>query len=206
MRRRNRRTVGGVIGLTLVLAACGSSKSASPSNTSGGAVTTAHGAPNPNAVEQVAPGDIPDNQVFVPYTPAAGGYSMSFPQGWARRETATATTFSQNFNSMELTTVKVASAPMIASARSLVSATLSSISGFKLIKIESVTRTSGPAIRIVYTATSGIDPVTSKAVALDVERYLFWHKGTLLTVTLSSAKGSDNVDPWKTVTNSVAWK
>ncbi len=205
MRRSTRRILIGLIGAVL-LAACGSSKSASPTNSSGGATTTVHGAPNPNAVEVVPPGDIPDNQVFVPYTSVAGGYSVNFPQGWSRRQTATAITFSQNYNAMELTTATVASAPTIASAQSLVSGTLSSIAGFKLIKIESVTRTSGRAIRIVYTATSGIDPVTSKAVALDVERYLFWHKGTLLTITLSSAKGSDNVDPWKAVTNSVVWK
>jgi hypothetical protein len=58
----------------------------------------------------------------------------------------------------------------------------------------------------VYNATSATDAVTGKSVTLDVERYLFWHKGTLVTLTLSSAKGSDNVDPWKTVTDSLTWK
>jgi hypothetical protein len=204
MRRGTRRTVGGVVVGVIslsVLAACGSS-----SGTSKGAATTVAGAPNPNATEQLPPGDIPDNQVFVTFTPAAGGYSLSYPQGWAKREAAGATTFSQNFNSMEVATTTTSTAPTIASARALVSAKLASLAGFKLVKVDSVTRTSGPTVRIVYDATSAVDPVTSKTVTLEVERYLFWHSGTLVTVTLSSPKGSDNVDAWKTITDSLAWK
>jgi len=74
------------------------------------------------------------------------------------------------------------------------------------VKIDSVTRTAGVAIRIVYDATSDTDPVTGKTVTLEVERYLFWRTGTLVSLTLSSPKGSDNVDPWKTVTDSLVWK
>jgi hypothetical protein len=83
---------------------------------------------------------------------------------------------------------------------------LSALAGFKLVKIDSVKRAAGDAIRIAYAAASTTDPVTGKRVALDVERYLFWHNGTLVSITLSSPKGSDNVDPWKTVTDSLAWK
>ncbi len=209
MRRSTRRIVVSSFALTAVLAACGSSKTAAPPNSSGGAaasVTTVAGAPNPNAKEQLPPGDIPDNQVFVPYTPATGGYSMSYPQGWAKRETAATTTFTQNFNSIDVTTTKTASAPTTASARSTATSQLGKLPGFHLNTADSVTRASGPAIRVVYSATSATDAVTGKSVTLDVERYLFWHNGTLVTITLSSAKGSDNVDPWKTVTNSLVWK
>jgi len=38
-----------------------------------------------------------------------------------------------------------------------------------------------------------------------VERYEFWKNGTAVIITLSSAAGSDNVDPWKTVTDSFVW-
>jgi hypothetical protein len=209
MRRSTRRVVVSSFALTAVLAACGSSKTAAPPNSSGGAansVTTVAGAPNPNAKEQLPPGDIPDNQVFVPYTPATGGYSMSYPQGWAKRETAATTTFTQNFNSIAVTTTKTASAPTITSARSTATSQLGAVPGFHLNTVDSVTRASGPAIRVAYSATSATDAVTGKSVTMDVERYLFWHNGTLVTITLSSAKGSDNVDPWKTVTNSLAWK
>jgi hypothetical protein len=47
--------------------------------------------------------------------------------------------------------------------------------------------------------------VTGKVVLQDVERYVFWQAGTRATITLSSPKGSDNVDPWRKVTNSFGW-
>lgn len=210
MRRSTRRVVVSSFALAAVLAACGSSETAAPPNSSGGtaigATTTVAGAPNPNAKEQLPPGDIPDNQVFVPYTPATGGYSMSYPQGWAKRETAATTTFTQNFNSIAVTATKTASAPTTASARSTATSQLGAAPGFHLNSVDTVTRASGAAIRVVYNATSATDAVTGRSVTLDVERYLFWHNGTLVTITLSSAKGSDNVDPWKKVTDSLAWK
>ena len=68
MRLSTRRTLIGVVGAVL-LAACGSTKTAapasSPGDTKAGVTTTVAGAPNPNAPEQLPPGDIPDNQVFV---------------------------------------------------------------------------------------------------------------------------------------------
>ena len=214
MNRTNRLIVAAVFGLVL-LAACGSSKSSTagkpPAGTAGKpsmSTTAKPTAPtaNPNAKEQLPPGDIPDNQVYVTYTPAAGGYSLSYPEGWSKRETPNAVTFAQYFNSIELVTTPATRAPTIASAQSLASSTLSSLAGYHLLKIDSGTRPAGPAVHIVYDATSPIDPVTGRTVTLEVERYLFWHKGTLLTIVLSSAKGSDNVDPWKTVTNSLVWK
>ena len=38
-----------------------------------------------------------------------------------------------------------------------------------------------------------------------VERYVFFNNGTQVTLTLSGAKGADNVDPWKIVSDSVKW-
>ena len=47
--------------------------------------------------------------------------------------------------------------------------------------------------------------VTSKARQNAVERYVFFHGGRRVTLTLSGPKGADNVDPWRTVTNSFRW-
>ena len=79
------------------------------------------------------------------------------------------------------------------------------VPNFELGQVESVNRTAGAAVLVTYRAGSTPDPVTNKRVALDVERYEFWRHGTLVTLILSGARGSDNVDPWKTVTNSFAW-
>lgn len=203
MHRKTAWTVCAVLGLALAAAGCGSSKS---SVAAPGTATTTAGAVDPNATEALPPGDIPDNQVFVAYSPAAGGYSLRYPQGWSQRRAGTAVSFSQNFNSIAVTTSKSPAPPTASSVRSDDVVKLQAVRGFKLVKIDSVTRTSGVAIRIVYDATSNTDPVTGKTVTLEVERYLFWHQGTLVSLTLSSPKGSDNVDPWKTVTDSLVWK
>jgi hypothetical protein len=38
-----------------------------------------------------------------------------------------------------------------------------------------------------------------------VERYVFFHKGKDVVLTLSGPKGADNVDPWRIVTDSLRW-
>jgi hypothetical protein len=38
-----------------------------------------------------------------------------------------------------------------------------------------------------------------------VERYAFWRSGREVVLTLSGAKGADNVDPWRMVTDSFRW-
>jgi len=52
-------------------------------------------------------------------------------------------------------------------------------------------------------------PVTTKvawSVKLDVERYEFWRAGVQSTLTLADPAGSDNTDPWHTVTDSFTWR
>ena len=195
----------GLLAGAVALAGCGSSTThvAVPGATT---TTTGAGAVNPNGTEVLPPGDIPDNQVFVVYSSTSGGYSIRYPQGWSQRVSGPTSTFSQNFNRIEVTATKSPTRPTEASARTSDVPRLRALAGFKLVKIDSVKRAAGDAIRIAYAAASTTDPVTGKRVALDVERYLFWHSGALVSITLSSPKGSDNVDPWKTVTDSLAWK
>ena len=45
--------------------------------------------------------------------------------------------------------------------------------------------------------------MTGKKALLAVERYVFFRNGTQVTLTLSGAKGADNVDPWRIVSDSV---
>jgi hypothetical protein len=71
--------------------------------------------------------------------------------------------------------------------------------------VSQVARAAGPAVRVTYRAASVPDAVTGKRVLEDVERYEFWHGGKLAAVTLSSPHGSDNVDPWRKVTDSFSW-
>lgn len=174
-------------GITIAAAACGSSSAAKP-----------------NAPEVVAPGDIPDTQAFVPY--AAAGFTFSVPEGWSRTVAGSTTTFTDHYNSIAAVSAPAAAAPSAATVQATeVPSLRRDVPNFELIKVASVTRTSGPAILVTYRAGSTPNPVTGKRVAIDAERYEFWRNCILLTLTLSGARSSDNVDPWRKVTDSFAW-
>jgi hypothetical protein len=194
-------------GLLVVLGACGSSSSPAAAPTSSSA---ASGPPTSGAApaQEVSPaGDIPDNQVFVAFTPPAGGYSLKVPEGWARTEAAGITTFTDKFNSIRLEAVPLPVAPTVASAQqNEVPAIRAGVAHYQAGKVSTVRRSSGPAVLITYGADGAPNAVTSKVVALDVERYEFWKAGTEVVVTLSAPHGADNVDPWRIVTDSFAWK
>ena len=168
--------------------------------------TTSVAGVDPNAPEVVQPGDIPDNQAFVAFTPTSGGYSLKVPEGWARSENGATVTFTDHYNTITGTTTNAPAAPTLASVSNTdVPALEASTSHFELVSVTAVARPAGPAILVTYRAASEPDSVTGKRVAIDVERYEFWHAGTLVTLTLSGARGSDNVDPWRTVTDSISW-
>jgi hypothetical protein len=199
-----------------VLGACGSSNGRAATTPTGsygaptGSARATASSPttgaNPNAPEVSPSGDIPDNQAFVKYTSHDRAYSVEVPEGWARTDAGSATTFTAHFNSIRIEMTKMPTAPTVATARSTdVPALQRMASGFSLGNVTSVNRTAGQAVLITYRAGSAADPVTGKRIVLDVERYQFWRNGTSVTLTLSAPKGSDNVDPWKKVTDSFSW-
>jgi hypothetical protein len=181
--------------------------SASPTTTATGATSTSASAADANAPDTGAPGDIPDNQVFVPYTFAPGSYTVKVPEGWPRTDASDGTVkFTDNFNSVELGVTSSAVAPSEQSARDTeVPLIQSTTPGFQLENVTTVHRKAGPAILVTYRAASPPSTVTGKSVTLAVERYEFWQAGKEAIVTLSGPVGADNVDPWRTVTDSFAW-
>ena len=189
---------------------CGSSSSSSSnggSSTSANANTkTTANAVNPNAPDVTPPGDIPDTQVYVPYSSPGGGYSVKIPEGWSRSSSGGAVVFTDNLNSIRLESVPASKAPTVASAKqSLVPQLSHSVNGFSTPKVSTISRTAGPAVLITYFAWGKPNPVTGKKPPEAVERYLFFHKGKVVILTLSGEKNADNVDPWRIVTNSLRY-
>ncbi len=177
-------------------------------STSSGAATTGPAATTTTTTAQREvnpPGDIPDTQAFVAFTPAGGGYTISVPEGWARTDAEATTTFTDKYNSAVITLAATPTAPTEASVRAIDVPILARQPEFVLRAITTVARTAGPAILTTYSALSAVNPVTGKVATLDVERYELWNAGRLLTVTLAGPAGSDNVDPWRTVTDSLRW-
>jgi hypothetical protein len=195
---------------------CGSSSGTSTSSgasSSGGSSTsttantkTTANAVNPNAPDFTPPGDIPDTQVYVSYSPPGGGYSVKVPEGWSRSSSGTAVVFTDNLNSIRLESMPVSKAPTVASAKqSLVPQLSHTVNGFSTPKVSTVNRSAGPAVLITYFAWGKPNPVTGKKPPEAVERYLFFHKGKEVILTLSGEKNADNVDPWRTVTDSLRY-
>jgi hypothetical protein len=179
--------------LLAVLAGCGGSSSPSKSV-------------DPNAKEVSPAGDIPDNQAFVTFSPPSADYSVKVPEGWARTAAGGAVTFTDKLNSIRMEEGPGKPGPAVATAKRTELPRLArSVKGYKPGHVSLVRRTSGPAVRITYLASSPPDPVTGKTRANAVERYLFVRNGKQVVLTLSGPKGADNVDPWKLVTDSLRW-
>ncbi len=206
---------GNVLGAFLVVtvlaistSACGSSsKSKSTATPVSGAdapitsTSQAKGAPDVSSS-----GDIPDNQAFVVYQSASGHYSVKVPEGWARTETSSNVTFTDKLNAIHVGTVSSPNAPTIDSVtQSDLTQLQSANEGFAKTSVTTVSRKGGQAVLAKFHVDSAPDPVTGKTLRNDVERYAFWKNGSEAIVTLSSPAGADNVDPWKTVTNSFSW-
>jgi hypothetical protein len=208
--------VMGLVGvsLTALLAGCGAvtvtpMPNQPTASTSGGAPNSASSgpvAPTSAATESNPPGDIPDNQVYVPFT-APGGVSVKVPEGWARSSTGTATQFTDKLNRVEIDPSTAGSAPTVASiSRSDVPKLKSSVPNFNLVKVTIERRAGNTVVLVRYQGDSQQDPVTGKVVRDAFERYIYYHNGQRLNLTLSGPTNADNVDPWRIVSDSVRWQ
>jgi hypothetical protein len=179
------------------IAGCGSSSSTPSSNSA---------EVNPNTAEVSPPGDIPDDQVFVAYSPSGASYSVKVPEGWARTANGGSVTFTDKLNSVRMESQPAQAALTPAEAKqSTVPELAKSVKGFKLAGVSTVTRSAGPATLIKYLAQSTPDPVTGKTITDAVERYTFFHNGQSVTLTLTGPDGADNVDPWQIVSDSLRY-
>jgi hypothetical protein len=163
--------------------------------------------PSDTGPESNPPGDIPDDTQFVTYAPPSGRYAIRVPEGWARTAKGDTVTYTDKFNTVRVELVPSAHAPTVTSVRATeVPSVARTATCFALRDVTTVQRRgAGTAVLVTYRADAAPDPVTGKRVRDDVERYEFWHNGTEAVVTLSGAQGADNVDPWRTVSDSFRW-
>lgn len=173
----------------------------SPSNGSAAPAQTDAAVP----VESNPPGDIPDNLAFVPYTNAAGGYSFTHPEGWAQTENATSVMFTDKLNGVNASVTTAAAAPTVASARKDVVPQLqSSIPAFELVGVTAATVPAGQGVHIVFRRNSDPDQVTGKVYRDEVEEYLVFKAGKLVALDLFGPVGADNVDAYRTMSQSLS--
>jgi hypothetical protein len=184
----------------VVLAGCGFSASAPTglSNASGAA---------PAASENNPAGDIPDSQAFVPFTSPAGVFTVSVPEGWARTTEGAATIFTDKLNRVRIETRPTAAAPNTESVSVYeLPEIASSTPDYRAGTVTAVPRNAGQVMLITYQGSSPPNSVSGKTQTDAFERYEYWHAGQEMILTLSGPVGADNVDPWRTITDSVRWQ
>src|SRR4051812_48556104 len=157
---------------------------------------------NPNAKEVSPAGDIPDNQVFVRYSPPGGAYSVKVPEGWSRTAAGSATTFTDNLNSISMRSAAGARLSPAAAKSAEVPRLARTFQSLRDPKVSTLTRAGDPVTRITFLAKGKPDPVTGKSRVNAVEEYVYARAGHRLYLTLSGPKAADNVDPWKLVSDS----
>jgi hypothetical protein len=184
-----------------VLGGCGTSVTA-PSGSGAGSSTVTTSAPETNPA-----GDIPDNQAYVPFTPPGGVFTVSVPEGWARTTDGAATIFTDKANTVRIEAYAVAAAPNTESVSVYeLPIIASSTPGYRSGTVTAVPRKVGQVMLITYQGTSPPNPVTGKTGTDAIERYEFWRDGREVILTLSGPVGADNVDPWRTITDSLQWR
>jgi hypothetical protein len=165
------------------------------------------GGGQPASGDTAQSGDIPDTQAFVDFTSPGGAFSVRVPEGWARSEAGGAVTFTEKLDSVVLRSVPAAAPPTVESARAgEVPAIRAATRGFRPGDVTTVQRSAGQAVLVTYQAESAPDPVTGRTRLDDVQRYELWRAGTEAIVVLSAPAGADNVDPWRTITDSFRWR
>jgi hypothetical protein len=200
--------IAGVVIAAGLLSAC----SGSPAPIPPAAATTASpgaSAPSsgpPAATESNPAGDIPDNVAYVAFTPPGGGFSVKIPEGWSSSTAGATTTFTDKLNQVQVTAAKAATAPTPDSVTATdVPALKTQVPQFAPGNVSTVTRQAGPAVLVTYQGDSPPNPVTGKVVREAFERYIFFHAGTRVDLTVSGPTNADNVDPWRMVTDSLRW-
>lgn len=131
---------------------------------------------------------------------------MSIPQGWARSAANGVGVFTDTLDAVRLQAAPAAATATEATVKvSEIPPLLASDPTAKVDAITTVSRTSGPVIETTYTRDNALNAVTGKAGRDAAERHDFFHNGATPVVTLAGPVGADNVDPWRTITDSVSW-
>lgn len=212
--------LAGTIGLAV--AGCGSSgggsassstptttasKPSKPSKATGtqpascGSSTASAGA---SEAQSTASGDIPDNQQFLSYKNPAAGYTISYPEGWARSGSGSAVTFLEKGNTITIKT-KPGSQPTPASVSAELKQQASADPCLKPGTPQATTAGPNKVVKVTYTTQGKQDPVTGQRPKITVDRYVYFAKGKVATIDLATPVGVDNVDAYRMISESFRW-
>ncbi len=208
-----------VAAAALLIGGCGSGGGSSSTGvaatpTSTPAATTAAapakascGSSTPSASTEAAStaaGDIPDNQQFITYKNRAGGYSISFPEGWARSGNGSEVTFRDRSNTIVIRVVP-GSRPTPASVRAELEQEASSDPCLHAGSPQATTAGPNQVVKVTYTTEGQKSPVTGRRPKITVDRYVYFKGGKVATLDLGTPVGVDNVDAYRMISESFRW-
>jgi hypothetical protein len=175
---------------------------------SGGTSTQAGSSDTAAQASESSPlGDIPDDQVYVPYEPSDGSFSVTVPEGWARTELSDGASFTDKLNTVTVQQLSGRPQPSVDSVRTAELVDIAAQGGHVAVRdVETRTLPAGDVVHATYAADSAPDPVTGRIVRDDVELYVFWRAGSEVLLSLSGPHGADDVDAWSQVSSSFAWR
>ncbi len=159
----------------------------------------------PVTPEVSPPGDIPDSQVFITYKSPAG-FSIKVPEGWARKDDGSITTFANKYDLVAVVTSDLTTALDVAYAKQSLVPELLKGRAVTVGQVSNVSLKGGTGIKVIYTENSEPNTVTNKQIRMESERYYFSKNGKLVAVYLSAPLGADNVDQWQLMSSSFRWR
>jgi hypothetical protein len=199
MPRPSRTAFAAALAAAAALSAAGCGGSSSSSSSSAGQSALSADA------RSAATGDIPDNQNFLTFVNAKGGYSIRYPEGWAQSGAGRDVTFRDKNNLVHIVIAR-GGAPSVAGVRAELAKLQRSSPTLRARAPQRVTIKGAPMVKVVYTTRSAPNPVTGKRVTLVVDRYELARNGTRATVDLGTPRGVDNVDGYRMMIESFRWR
>ncbi len=213
---RERLIVLALLATPFALAACGSHAklaaapstpapaTTAPAATTSAATQTTPGALQPEAAA-TATGDVPDNQVYVPYADHGVGYTIEYPEGWAQSGGGPEVAFRDKNNIVRVLVERGGAATPL-SVRVDMAALRKSIPSLRYRQPVALRISGAPAVKVAYTTLSPPNPVTNKRVALTVDRYYLARAGKRAVIDLGTPVGVDNVDAYRLMIESFRWR
>jgi hypothetical protein len=194
-----------IAGVT-VIAATGCAGSASPS--SGGSGPTAQPSSSSGGTTGSyvpAAGTDPSGAIFQTYTNPKLGYQMLYPGGWTVTTKGGIVRIAKLGNSIVIATRKSKDAPKVKPVRTALIAQQKKKTVLDIESRPKSTELNGdPAIKMVFTKDKPATAETSQDT-LRVYRYLVFHKGQIVILSLQSPTSRDNTQAYDLIANSLSW-
>jgi hypothetical protein len=143
--------------------------------------------------------------VFLVFHNNRAGYSIKYPEGWTQQGNGASVTFKDKNNLVHIF-ISRGGAPSAALVSAQLAALKKTTPTLAFTAPHAMRIGSTAAVRVTYRTQSAPNQVTGKRVTLIVDRYELAHNGRVAVVDLGTPRGVDNVDAYRMMIHSFAWR